>query len=62
MSVAVSGATPVAFGRYLLEAKLASGGMGEVFLARVEGAAGFEKRVVIKRILPHLAESASLSS
>lgn len=30
--------------------------MGEVFLARVEGAAGFEKQVVIKKILPHLAE------
>jgi len=30
--------------------------MGEVFLARVVGAAGFEARVVIKRILPHLAQ------
>ncbi len=53
----MSGAKPVAFGRYLLESKLTSGGMGEIFLARVLGAAGFEKRVVIKRILPHLAES-----
>lgn len=48
---------PVAFGRYLLETKLASGGMGEVFLARMQGPAGFEKKVVIKRILPHLAQS-----
>jgi serine/threonine protein kinase len=30
--------------------------MGEIFLARMEGAAGFEKLCVIKRILPHLAD------
>ena len=30
--------------------------MGEIFLARLEGAAGFEKLVVVKRILPHLAD------
>ena len=30
--------------------------MGEVFVALLTGAAGFEKLVVIKRILPHLAE------
>ncbi len=42
-------------GRYELLAKLASGGMGEVFLARLEGAAGFEKLYAVKRILPHLA-------
>ena len=29
--------------------------MGEIFLARLEGAGGFEKLYVIKRILPHLA-------
>jgi serine/threonine-protein kinase len=29
--------------------------MGEIFLARLEGAGGFEKLFVIKRILPHLA-------
>jgi serine/threonine protein kinase len=48
---------PVQFGRYLLDAKLAVGGMGEVFLARMKGPAGFEKTVVIKRVLPHLAQS-----
>ncbi|HIA00812.1 MAG TPA: serine/threonine protein kinase [Myxococcales bacterium] len=48
---------PVTFGRYLLDAKLATGGMGEIFLARMKGPAGFEKKVVIKRILPQLAQS-----
>ena len=42
-------------GRYELIARLATGGMGEIFLARLEGAAGFEKLYVVKRILPHLA-------
>ena len=49
-------AAPARLGRYELLARLATGGMGEIFLARLEGAAGFEKLVVIKRILPHLAD------
>ncbi|HWN81433.1 MAG TPA: serine/threonine-protein kinase, partial [Candidatus Udaeobacter sp.] len=51
-----SSASPYRFGKYTLLAKLAQGGMGEVFVALLSGAAGFEKLVVIKRILPHLAE------
>jgi serine/threonine-protein kinase len=47
-----------AFGKYTLLAKLATGGMGELFVARNAGAGGFEKLVVIKRLLPHLAEDA----
>src|SRR5512132_595232 len=47
---------PARLGRYELLARLAAGGMGEIFLARLEGAAGFEKLFVIKRILPHLAD------
>jgi serine/threonine-protein kinase len=43
------------FGKYTLVAKLATGGMAEIFLARLEGDGGFEKLVCIKRILPHLA-------
>lgn len=43
-------------GRYELLRRLALGGMGEIYLARARGAAGFEKSVIIKTILPHLAE------
>ncbi len=43
-------------GRYTLVQKLAKGGMAEVFLARQHGIEGFEKRVVLKRILPDHAE------
>jgi eukaryotic-like serine/threonine-protein kinase len=46
---------PVPFGRYTLLSQLATGGMGEIFLARLEGMQGFEKLCVIKKILPQLA-------
>jgi serine/threonine protein kinase len=42
-------------GRYTLKRRLAAGGMGEVYLGEVQGAANFTKQVAIKRILPHLA-------
>jgi serine/threonine protein kinase len=45
---------PTRFGRYLLDRRLAMGGMAEVFLGRIAGPQGFEKRVVLKRMLPHL--------
>ncbi len=47
---------PVPFGRYTLLTPLSFGGMGEIFLARLEGAQGFEKLCVIKKILPVLAQ------
>lgn len=47
---------PTRFGRYTLLMPISTGGMGEVFLARLEGAHGFDKPCVIKKILPHLAE------
>jgi serine/threonine protein kinase/tetratricopeptide (TPR) repeat protein len=44
------------FGRYRLLDRLGKGGMAEVFKAKSFGVEGFEKIVVIKRILPELAE------
>jgi len=46
-------------GKYQLLRKLATGGMAEVFLARAEGPMGFQKRLVVKRILPHFVEDPS---
>jgi eukaryotic-like serine/threonine-protein kinase len=56
--MAVGVQAPARLGRYELLARLASGGMGEIFLARLEGAEGFEKLYAVKRVLPHLADDA----
>ncbi|MEO7111649.1 MAG: hypothetical protein ABI183_14510, partial [Polyangiaceae bacterium] len=45
------------FGRYKLLERLGQGGMAEVFKAKSFGVEGFEKVLVIKRILPELARS-----
>ena len=44
---------PLQFGKYKLIQPLAQGGMAEIFLAKQQGPAGYEKTVVIKRILSH---------
>src|SRR5512136_1453169 len=46
---------PSQFGRYTLVQRLATRGMAEVFKAKIVSAHGFEKLLVIKRILPNLA-------
>ena len=45
-----------AYGKYYLIRKLAEGGMAEIFLAKQVGVEGFERDVVIKRMLNHLSE------
>jgi eukaryotic-like serine/threonine-protein kinase len=43
-------------GKYQLVARLATGGMAEIYLARQAVGGTFSRLVVVKRILPHLAE------
>ncbi|HET9552738.1 MAG TPA: serine/threonine-protein kinase [Anaeromyxobacteraceae bacterium] len=47
---------PHSFGKFFLLQRLAVGGMAEIYRARVVGAAGFEKELVVKRILPARAQ------
>ena len=47
--------SPRSFGKYLLEREIARGGMARVHLATLRGLGGFEKRLVVKEILPELA-------
>jgi len=42
--------------RYEIVRKIATGGMAELFLAKQTGMEGFEKAVVLKRILAHLGQ------
>lgn len=44
------------FGKYILVKKIASGGMAEIFLARMKGMEGFDRDVCIKRIHRHLSD------
>ncbi len=44
--------------RYAVVRKIASGGMSEVYLCRLRGEEGFEKKVAVKVIHPRLTESA----
>ena len=43
-------------GKYELLALLAVGGTAEIYIARIDGEAGFEKYVVVKCLLDHLAD------
>src|SRR3990167_5090468 len=49
--------TPQSFGQYYLDEKIAQGGMAEIYKSRLKDPQGFNKTVVIKRVLPHIAAS-----
>jgi serine/threonine protein kinase len=51
----VTAPAPRSFGKYLLEREIARGGMARVHLATLRGLGGFEKKLVVKEILPELA-------
>jgi serine/threonine protein kinase len=51
----------VVLSRYRIVRPLAEGGMGVVYLGRVEGAAGFARPVVIKTVVPHLRHDSQMA-
>ena len=42
-------------GKYVLQQRIAIGGMGEIWRAKMAGVEGFERDVAIKKMLPHLS-------
>jgi eukaryotic-like serine/threonine-protein kinase len=56
------GEFPSGFGRYQLVERLALGGMAELFVATSPGEHGFQKKVVIKRLLPQLVGDATYNA
>ncbi len=48
------------FGKYEIQHRLAIGGMGEVFAAVQRGVSGFERPVILKSLLPDLAQQKDL--
>lgn len=54
-----AGPAAVQFGKYWLDAELAVGGMARLYRARLRGPGGFEKKLVVKQILPQLAGNPS---
>lgn len=49
---------PERFGNYFVVRKIASGGMSDVYLCRLRGEEGFEKKAAVKVIRPRLSASA----
>lgn len=47
---------PFLYGKYVILNRIAVGGMAEVFRAKTFGVHGFQRLLVIKRILPHLSK------
>lgn len=46
---------PATFGRYRLIDQISKGGMSDIFLAKISSVAGFQKPLVIKKLLPQYA-------
>lgn len=51
---------PIRFGKYLILDKIATGGMAELYRAKITSVEGFEKLVAIKKILPTLTQDKNL--
>jgi serine/threonine protein kinase len=51
---------PIRFGKYLILDKIATGGMAELFRAKITSVEGFQKLVAIKKILPNLTQDSNL--
>jgi serine/threonine protein kinase len=47
------------FGKYQILERIATGGMAEIYKARLEGIGGFQRTFAIKRILPNLSQNSS---
>jgi serine/threonine protein kinase len=60
-AASVEAPLPRTIGRYTLFDKIGRGGMADIFLARVKTELGVSRLVVIKQILPHLADSKEFS-
>jgi len=58
-SIARMPINPEPFGKYLLLERIGAGGMAEVFKGIVGGPQGFQRSLVIKRMLPHLSQDAA---
>src|SRR5258708_40061731 len=52
---------PAMYGRFRLTGRIGVGGMAEVFRAVVKGPQGWERELVVKRILPHLSGNAEVT-
>ncbi len=55
-------ALPRPFGRFVLLERIGTGGMAEVYRAKLPGLAGFEKTVVVKRLRPKLLGDETIRS